>query len=142
MSREFEDDVADAYRQTATQVDPPPDMLKYLALATRLLIDHPPPDDPGAYLLLARGGEAPSLIRLDRDLRAGRSPDADITIDHPFVSSLHCQLRHDGEDWELLDLGSKNGTLVNGRRRVRRLLCAGDVVQLGDTILVYVEVEP
>lgn len=142
MSRKLEDDVAEAYRQTSTQAGPPPDLLKHLALATKLLIDHPLPDDPGAYLLLTRSGEATSLIRLERDLRIGRSPDADLTIEHPSVSSLHCELRHDGEDWELLDLGSKNGTHVNGKPRTRRFLCAGDVVQLGDTVLVYVEVEP
>jgi len=141
MSREFENDVAEAYRQTSTHADPPPGLLKHLALAAKLLTDHPPPDDPGAYLLLARSGEAASLIRLERDLRIGRNPDADLTVEHPSVSNLHCELRHDGEDWELRDFGSKNGTHVNGKRRTRRFLCAGDVVQLGDTILVYIEVE-
>jgi pSer/pThr/pTyr-binding forkhead associated (FHA) protein len=48
------------------------------------------------------------------------------------VSARHCQFDREGEGWTVIDLGSKNGTFVNGRRvsdptPVRR----GDVVQFG-----------
>ncbi len=44
----------------------------------------------------------------------GRSPDVDITIDNPFVSLRHCQVHRKNNSFYISDLGSKNGTYVNG----------------------------
>ncbi|MCU0241866.1 MAG: FHA domain-containing protein [Vicinamibacteria bacterium] len=47
----------------------------------------------------------------------GREPPADIVIPLPEVSSVHASIRHIGGEWyELRDLGSTNGTFVNGQR--------------------------
>jgi pSer/pThr/pTyr-binding forkhead associated (FHA) protein len=53
-------------------------------------------------------------------------------LDHDTVSRRHAQLRRTGGGWEILDLGSLNGTWVNGWRVDRATLHDGDVVQLGD----------
>lgn len=49
-------------------------------------------------------------------LRIGRSPDNDLVLDDPRVSRYHAQLSHRGDVLIVEDLGSTNGTLVNGRR--------------------------
>ena len=57
----------------------------------------------------------------DRNLRhqghvVGRSPDADITIDDPYSSEFHARVGLQDDKVVVHDLGSTNGTYVNGRR--------------------------
>jgi transcriptional regulator with GAF, ATPase, and Fis domain len=47
-------------------------------------------------------------------LRVGRDPGCDLVIDHPSVSRQHAELYRDGERWHVRDLGSKNGSFVDG----------------------------
>src|SRR5262245_8052373 len=46
----------------------------------------------------------------------GRHPACDLRIDDPRASGEHASVRWTGEQWELRDLGSRNGTFVAGRR--------------------------
>jgi len=46
----------------------------------------------------------------------GSSPDCEVRVDQPFVSGKHCRLSLHGNQYMLEDLGSTNGTFVNGRR--------------------------
>ncbi len=63
----------------------------------------------------------------------GRSPDATVTIDSLCVSRRHAIIFLDGREAVLMDLGSKNGTLLNGRRvSDRSALEHGDQILLGD----------
>jgi hypothetical protein len=66
----------------------------------------------------------------------GRSPDADVVIDDPYASEFHARVEiHDGGAL-VHDLGSTNGTYVNGRRiSVPTPAGRGDTVQIGKTIL-------
>ena len=62
--------------------------------------------------------------------------DADIMIDDPQMSRRHALVRVAGAEFEIEDLGSQNGTWVNGRRaHTATLLHPGDVVVLGRTVL-------
>lgn len=47
-------------------------------------------------------------------LRIGRDPGNDLVIDHTSVSRSHAEVYHDGSSWRLRDLGSKNGSFVDG----------------------------
>jgi pSer/pThr/pTyr-binding forkhead associated (FHA) protein len=72
--------------------------------------------------------EGPTLI--------GRGPDADVSFDDPFISDHH--VRFDRVEGRLVieDLGSTNGTQVNGLPVVgRRSLDRGDVIRVGQTIM-------
>lgn len=66
----------------------------------------------------------------------GRSNEADIVLDDPYASEFHMRLvRQDGRIM-LHDLGSTNGTYVNGRRVTSPIaLSKGDSVQVGKTIM-------
>ena len=66
----------------------------------------------------------------------GRSPSADIVIDEPYVSSMHARFSLQGPAIVLEDMGSTNGTLVNGHAIAQAVtLREGDEVQGGDTIM-------
>jgi hypothetical protein len=69
----------------------------------------------------------------------GRSPDADLVIADDFVSSTHAKIVPSEDGHVLEDLGSTNGTLVNGQPATRPLpLSAGDVIELGQNRLEVV----
>ncbi len=66
----------------------------------------------------------------------GRSPDSDLAIADSFVSTRHARIDPTGEGPVLTDLGSTNGTVVNGKRRSRPArLREGDTITLGDVLL-------
>jgi FHA domain/Domain of unknown function (DUF1707) len=63
----------------------------------------------------------------------GRAEDCDCVISEPTVSRHHAELRRDGERWLLCDLGSRNGTRVNGMRLTTTTeVHPGDRISLGD----------
>ena len=61
----------------------------------------------------------------------GRAPRADFVVDAPLVSRLHCQLSLNGDRLDVQDLGSTNGTWVNGRKIERIALESGDMLRVG-----------
>jgi len=67
--------------------------------------------------------------------RSGRT--LELRISDSEISRQHARLvRHSG-DWELIDLDSRNGTLVNGAPVKRAVLVDGDVIEIGAAMLVY-----
>lgn len=67
----------------------------------------------------------------------GRSKTADLRIDHASVSSRHCQISRVNQYYALHDLGSKNGTRVNGSRVTQAYLSPGDHIQVGEVVLRF-----
>ena len=61
----------------------------------------------------------------------GRAPANTVVIEHPGVSGLHCRLTREGDTYRLADLGSTNGTRVNGKEIREALLNPRDLIQLG-----------
>lgn len=77
-------------------------------------------------------------VRLDGDvLLIGRATTAGLQLDDPGVSRQHAEVRREGDDVMLVDLGSTNGSAVNGRVVERVRLTPGDRIELGHTVLVY-----
>ncbi len=70
----------------------------------------------------------------------GRDGAADIAMNDPDVSRQHCLVMQKGEAWQVEDLGSVNGVLVNGIRIVGlQTLKPGDCLRLGTTELFFLE---
>ena len=63
----------------------------------------------------------------------GRSRERDVVVPDPNVSRHHCEIRHVGYDYFLIDLDSTNGVSVNGRPVTRHALADGDVITMGAT---------
>ena len=61
----------------------------------------------------------------------GRSPGAGFIVEAALVSRLHCQLTATTDSLQVKDLGSTNGTFVNGKRVDRGTLKTGDRLRVG-----------
>jgi predicted component of type VI protein secretion system len=66
--------------------------------------------------------------RLVERLLVGRAPESDIVLDDCAVSRRHAELLWRGGTWVIHDIGSKNGTVLNGRTIERAQLRPGDYV--------------
>ncbi|MDP8970620.1 MAG: zinc-ribbon and FHA domain-containing protein [Actinomycetota bacterium] len=85
-----------------------------------------------ALLVSVRGPNRGARFLLDRDVvTVGRHPESDIFLDDITVSRRHAEFRRDAERFWIHDVGSLNGTYVNGRRTEDQLLSTGDEVQVG-----------
>ncbi len=69
----------------------------------------------------------------------GRSPDNTIVIASQRASRRHAEIRREGGAYVLSDLGSSNGTLLNGQPIQRQLLRAGDTFVIGDEVFRFEE---
>ena len=91
-----------------------------------------------ALLIAQRGPSSGSRFLLDQDLTlAGRHPNADIFLDDVTVSRRHVEFLRSNGGFEVRDLGSMNGTYLNGTRVEGSLLANGDVVQVGKYHLTF-----
>jgi ABC-type multidrug transport system ATPase subunit/pSer/pThr/pTyr-binding forkhead associated (FHA) protein len=81
-------------------------------------------------------GEIYKLTKHDVVLGREISPDVDINIPSPTISRRHARLSQIEDHWMIEDLGSSNGTFVNGVRLTRepRALKAGDQIRLGASV--------
>ena len=67
----------------------------------------------------------------------GRSSECDIVVGDPNVSRRHAEVRRIGRGFSLVDLGSTNGTEVNGQRVTETSLMNGDVIGVGTTQITF-----
>ena len=89
-------------------------------------------DDEVAMLILQRGGQGSQRWRLDKsEILIGRVPESDIILPDRQVSRRHARIFRRGEVYYIEDLGSKNGTWVNGHPlHGVRALEDGDEIQI------------
>ena len=100
----------------------------------RVAKDHGIP--PGAVILVKSGFYEGLEVCVDRDwLVVGRGRSADLVLAEPTISRSHAAIGFDAEGFFVQDLGSTNGTMVNGGKAVRTLLKDGDVIQMGKLTL-------
>ncbi|PIU48476.1 MAG: hypothetical protein COS94_01925 [Candidatus Hydrogenedentes bacterium CG07_land_8_20_14_0_80_42_17] len=72
----------------------------------------------------------------------GRDESLPIPIDDPQVSRHHCKIEEcDDNSFRVLDMGSTNGTLLNGKKISRAVVGDGDRIKIGETILEFVKVQ-
>lgn len=83
-----------------------------------------------------------SLADFGGQLTIGRTPDCAVYANSLSVSRNHAQIWLDGEQVRISDLGSSNGTFVNGRKIEEQVLTSGDLIKCGEFTLVYESDEP
>ncbi len=73
----------------------------------------------------------------DEVVTVGRLPECAVVLDDPNVSRRHAQFRREGDSVVLVDLGSTNGTKVNGVLVRERRLTPGDTITVGTTTMRF-----
>ncbi len=91
-----------------------------------------------AYLLVHTENGAPVQFDLGGALISiGRASDNDVIVDDPLVSRHHCQLKLQHGAYSFADLGSRNGSFVNGQPVSEVALGPGDRIEVGDTDIEF-----
>src|SRR5271166_5705918 len=89
-------------------------------------------------LLVLEGPHAGTQLEVDGELTIGRSPTCELVVEDGNVSRRHAQIVLDGGVATLVDLGSRNGTALNGvRLSGKGALKPGDRIQVGPMILAF-----
>ena len=93
---------------------------------------------PQAELTIESGPDAGHTHRAsDSALRLGRSPDNDLILRDPATSGHHARVERRGDKFWIVDLGSTNGTLVNGEPIQEKELNHGDRITLGQNAVHF-----
>ena len=91
-----------------------------------------------AYLLVSTRGSRPVQFDLGGHvIGIGRASDNDVIVDDPMVSRHHCQLKLQHGAYGFTDLGSRNGSTVNGQPVSQVALGPGDLIRIGDTEIEF-----
>lgn len=94
-------------------------------------------DTGPARLIAIAGSQAGRKFKIGDHAVIGRGSDASVTLDDPEVSRNHARVtKSDVGAYLLEDLGSKNGTQVNGLPIARHLLSFGDKIQVGPHVML------
>jgi Protein of unknown function (DUF3662)/FHA domain len=91
-----------------------------------------------AALLVLEEGKVGRSVRIRKEVvTIGRLPECDVVVPDPGASRQHAQIRHQSGSYVLTDLGSTNGTLVNGQIVPAHELQEGDRITIGTTVLEF-----
>jgi hypothetical protein len=96
-------------------------------------------DSVSRAFLLVRTEGAPQ-VRFDLGgalISIGRASDNDVIVDDPEVSRHHCQLKLQHGAYSLADLGSRNGSWINGQPVSEVALGPGDMIRIGSTEIEF-----
>lgn len=91
-----------------------------------------------ATLVVQRGPNAGTRFEIAGDrVTIGRHPDSDFFLDDVTVSRRHSEVRRVGDQYSLKDVGSLNGTYVNGERVEEATLSNGDEFRVGKYVITF-----
>lgn len=105
-----------------------PQAVQYMANVQKLTVSR---------LILVTDGKETSFPLTGETHTLGRHRNNDITISDPKVSSFHARIDRSTDGFVLVDLQSRNGTFLNGKRIESGILKTGDEVRLGTARLLY-----
>jgi two-component system, cell cycle sensor histidine kinase and response regulator CckA len=103
----------------------------------RRTLDHARPPPTSVRLTVVEGPAIGQEFKIDGVATIGRSPDATVMVDDAGVSRLHARIRRsEAGTFEVEDLGSKNGTFLNGARVEHALANLGDKIRVGPRVVL------
>jgi len=95
---------------------------------------------PRLEVIAAMGHEPGEEFPLNGGITMGRAASSEVTVDDPFASAAHARIFPHGQFMYIEDMGSTNGTFLNGRQlRKPEQLRVADVIRIGDTEYRYQE---
>lgn len=92
-----------------------------------------------AILKMKAAGRTRLIVFDTQDLTLGRATENDISVDDPELSRRHAVFKRSREGCAVEDMGTSNGTAVNGQTVQRAVLKHGDVVKVGEVEITYAE---
>jgi predicted component of type VI protein secretion system len=92
-----------------------------------------------AILKLKAAGRTRLIVFDTQDLSLGRAKENDLAVDDPEMSRRHAVFKRSREGCAVEDMGTSNGTAVNGQTVQRAVLKHGDVVKIGEVEITYAE---
>ncbi len=104
-----------------------------------VLPEIPSPKAPKRSLRIVSEDKTENLALTANTFAIGRHPRNDLVLKDPRISSFHCRVEMEGDKYVILDLKSRNGTLLNSARIDRAVLKHNDQIQLGSTKVSYLE---
>ena len=91
---------------------------------------------PDPRLVVIAGAGVGDSVPLNGEILLGRAADCTLDIADDYASGHHARLYRDDQSWVLADLGSTNGTYINGVRILRATrIGEGDLIRIGRTQL-------
>ncbi|MEA2426895.1 MAG: hypothetical protein QOF37_523 [Thermoleophilaceae bacterium] len=95
---------------------------------------------PRLEVIAAMGHEPGEEFDLNGGITLGRAASAEVKVEDPFASAAHARIFPRGQFMYIEDMGSTNGTFLNGRQlRKPEQLRVADVIRIGDTEYRYQE---
>lgn len=94
-------------------------------------------EEPEAKLIVVKSEGLEGEIILEEETVIGREEDADITVEDNRLSRKHCKIVLQEGQYVITDLGSSNGTFVNGAKISEKTLENGDQIQAGSNIFKF-----
>jgi hypothetical protein len=129
--------VVDEHGGTPREAQPLPAGSETMVLAAPAGMDAPE-SAKRAFLMVSTRGSVPVHFDLGGALIGiGRASDNDVIVDDPMVSRHHCQLKLQHGAYGFTDLGSRNGSTVNGQPVSQIALGPGDLIRIGDTEIEF-----
>jgi hypothetical protein len=118
-------------------IEPPAQTMVYRppAVAAAVEAEAPPPPPERELVTLTVAGEKHEIT--SSKVVLGRSRACDVHVPDVNVSRRHAELRQEGATYWIVDLGSTNGTVLNGKAVEKERLRDGDTITLGSTEIVF-----
>ena len=128
--------------ETSDEAPPPPEIPVEQPAQTMIyraptppVADAPAPEPEQEVVSLTVAGR--QHVITEPRVVLGRSREAGVRISDVNISRRHAELRQEGAAYWIVDLGSTNGTIVNGKRVDRQRLRDGDRIAIGSTEIVF-----
>ena len=98
----------------------------------------PVPENVRAVVRVVQGQSAGTELRLTKSITGmGRDAQNDLVIDDVRVSNFHMAIFHASDEFRIRDLGSTNGTFLNGSQVTEYSLHHGDWIQVGGCVIRF-----